>query len=81
MKGSDGSDAALQEVVQLPCAARHTFHEDCARGWLSRNVTCPLCRVDATFPQDVRDVRREWDPGMGPAKRGSCFGAVTETPT
>ncbi|CAE7194566.1 rnf111 [Symbiodinium natans] len=35
-----------EEALELPCAARHTFHEECARSWLSRNVTCPLCRVD-----------------------------------
>merc|ERR1712107_327072 len=35
-----------EEVLVLPCAAAHRFHPDCARGWLRRNVTCPLCRVD-----------------------------------
>eukprot|EP00927_Polykrikos_kofoidii_P036840 TRINITY_DN31070_c0_g1_i1.p1 TRINITY_DN31070_c0_g1~~TRINITY_DN31070_c0_g1_i1.p1 ORF type:complete len:191 (-),score=20.63 TRINITY_DN31070_c0_g1_i1:63-581(-) len=34
------------EVLELPCAAAHRFHEECARSWLLRNVTCPLCRVD-----------------------------------
>ncbi|CAL1142052.1 unnamed protein product [Cladocopium goreaui] len=45
-----------EEAVQLPCAARHTFHDDCAREWLSRNVTCPLCRVDVRAL--VRSERR-----------------------
>mmetsp|Transcript_54041 Transcript_54041/g.121400 ORF Transcript_54041/g.121400 Transcript_54041/m.121400 type:complete len:234 (-) Transcript_54041:23-724(-) len=35
-----------EEVVVLPCAAAHRFHKTCAHEWLSRNVTCPLCRVD-----------------------------------
>mmetsp|Transcript_43999 Transcript_43999/g.82212 ORF Transcript_43999/g.82212 Transcript_43999/m.82212 type:complete len:222 (+) Transcript_43999:43-708(+) len=35
-----------EEAIQLPCAARHTFHAECLQSWLSRNVTCPLCRVD-----------------------------------
>merc|ERR1712013_895950 len=35
-----------EEVVVLPCAAAHRFHSECARSWLARNVTCPLCRVD-----------------------------------
>eukprot|EP00928_Gymnodinium_smaydae_P029965 TRINITY_DN22414_c0_g1_i1.p1 TRINITY_DN22414_c0_g1~~TRINITY_DN22414_c0_g1_i1.p1 ORF type:complete len:230 (-),score=43.99 TRINITY_DN22414_c0_g1_i1:65-754(-) len=35
-----------EELISLPCAAAHTFHAACARGWLDRNVTCPLCRVD-----------------------------------
>ncbi|CAK9075590.1 unnamed protein product [Durusdinium trenchii] len=37
---------AGEDTIQLPCAARHVFHDECARSWLSRNVTCPLCRVD-----------------------------------
>mmetsp|Transcript_51519 Transcript_51519/g.95306 ORF Transcript_51519/g.95306 Transcript_51519/m.95306 type:complete len:231 (-) Transcript_51519:23-715(-) len=41
------SDVGSQEeVVVLPCAAEHRFHKLCAHEWLSRNVTCPLCRVD-----------------------------------
>mmetsp|Transcript_10096 Transcript_10096/g.22711 ORF Transcript_10096/g.22711 Transcript_10096/m.22711 type:complete len:234 (-) Transcript_10096:36-737(-) len=35
-----------EEVVVLPCAAAHRFHSACGLEWLSRNVTCPLCRVD-----------------------------------
>jgi len=37
---------AQEECVQLPCAARHRFHVDCGRSWLTRNVSCPMCRVD-----------------------------------
>ena len=32
-----------EKVKQLQCA--HTFHEDCLRDWLEKNVTCPLCRT------------------------------------
>merc|ERR1719183_2892823 len=35
-----------ENLVTLPCAAAHCFHRECAHGWFSRNVTCPLCRVD-----------------------------------
>ncbi|CAJ1451752.1 unnamed protein product [Effrenium voratum] len=52
--GSDSVECSIclahllpsEEAVQLPCAARHTFHNDCVRPWLMQNVTCPLCRVD-----------------------------------
>eukprot|EP00405_Crypthecodinium_cohnii_P029033 CAMPEP_0206504106 /NCGR_PEP_ID=MMETSP0324_2-20121206/55235_1 /ASSEMBLY_ACC=CAM_ASM_000836 /TAXON_ID=2866 /ORGANISM="Crypthecodinium cohnii, Strain Seligo" /LENGTH=258 /DNA_ID=CAMNT_0053993107 /DNA_START=33 /DNA_END=806 /DNA_ORIENTATION=+ len=38
---------AGEPCVVLPCAAKHRFHRDCARSWLSsRSVQCPLCRVD-----------------------------------
>lgn len=37
---------AEEACVELPCAARHRFHVDCARSWLTRDVSCPLCRVD-----------------------------------
>ena len=53
----------LQDAMQLPCAARHVFHEECVRSWLSRNVTCPLCRVDVerlvskTFPACAAAIR------------------------
>ena len=35
-----------EPLVELPCAARHLFHESCAHAALSRSVYCPLCRVD-----------------------------------
>merc|ERR1712217_346357 len=35
-----------EDTIVLPCAAAHVFHAECCRSWLSRNVTCPLCRVD-----------------------------------
>lgn len=31
------------ELARLP-GCEHFFHRDCIRGWLSRAVTCPLCR-------------------------------------
>lgn len=41
-----GTLGDAEECLVLPCAARHRFHAECARSWLSRGVTCPLCRVD-----------------------------------
>lgn len=32
-----------EEGVVLPCM--HGFHASCAKPWLSRNATCPLCRA------------------------------------
>lgn len=55
--------AESEECVVLPCAAGHRFHSECARSWLSRNVTCPLCRVD------VRAV----------IHRATAFGSPTAT--
>jgi len=49
-----GSDEDL--TVTLPCAAKHCFHEDCAKAWFERNTTCPLCRVD------VRNLVRAASP-------------------
>lgn len=46
----------VQEALQLPCAAGHTFHDDCVRSWLSRNVTCPLCRVDEPWQQATTTI-------------------------
>ena len=37
---------AGESLVELPCAARHLFHANCAHAALSRSVYCPLCRVD-----------------------------------
>lgn len=44
-------------IVVLPCAAAHRFHTSCVDGWLRRNVTCPLCRVDVR--EIVRNRREE----------------------
>lgn len=32
----------------------HVMHEHCLRAWFDRNVRggCPICRADATIPQD-----------------------------
>lgn len=39
-----------EEVVELPCAAKHLFHAECAKAALSRSIFCPLCRVDVRKP-------------------------------
>jgi len=31
---------------QLPCNSRHFFHVDCAKEWVDRFYTCPICRAD-----------------------------------
>jgi len=31
---------------QLPCNSRHFFHIDCAKEWVDRFYTCPICRAD-----------------------------------
>ncbi|CAJ1359789.1 unnamed protein product [Effrenium voratum] len=37
-----GSKVAIAGLLQLPCG--HTFHGHCAERWMSREVTCPMCR-------------------------------------
>eukprot|EP00439_Symbiodinium_sp_Y106_P034652 s6778_g4.t1 len=54
-----------EDCLQLPCAARHTFHEECVRSWLSRNVTCPLCRVDVRAIVRRRGQSQESGPSVG----------------
>ena len=39
-----------EEIVELPCAAKHLFHAECAKAALSRSIFCPLCRVDVRKP-------------------------------
>lgn len=67
---------AADDCLQLPCAAQHTFHDECVRAWLSRNVTCPLCRVDVR--QLVRALpgssRREDRSGMRGQPSPRAFG-------
>eukprot|EP00747_Dinoflagellata_sp_TGD_P168412 gnl/TRDRNA2_/TRDRNA2_194726_c0_seq1.p1 gnl/TRDRNA2_/TRDRNA2_194726_c0~~gnl/TRDRNA2_/TRDRNA2_194726_c0_seq1.p1 ORF type:complete len:251 (-),score=31.73 gnl/TRDRNA2_/TRDRNA2_194726_c0_seq1:57-809(-) len=55
---------AQDELLMLPCAARHAFHGDCVRNWLARGVTCPLCRVD------VRRLVRATSPRTSPRDAG-----------
>merc|ERR1711963_475614 len=35
-----------EALLELPCEAKHRFHEKCLTQWLSKSVVCPLCRVD-----------------------------------
>jgi hypothetical protein len=32
------------QIILLPCL--HSFHSSCIKKWLSKNVTCPICRKD-----------------------------------
>lgn len=32
-------------IVQLPCNAKHAFHEFCINSWFAVSRTCPMCRV------------------------------------
>ena len=49
-KGSNDCVVCLGEFVsgnvlkRLPCD--HTFHIECIVGWLSVNLTCPMCRIN-----------------------------------
>lgn len=68
---ADFSDG--DEVVQLPCAAAHIFHKQCAAECLSRSKYCPLCRVDL-LPIMVAKV----DPPS--QSEGSVAGAPSAEP-
>eukprot|EP00959_Pyramimonas_sp_CCMP1952_P121719 2544892-Pyramimonas_sp.AAC.2 len=35
----------------LGCEGAHTFHGSCAKKWLEKNRTCPLCRADVAKVQ------------------------------
>eukprot|EP00347_Sterkiella_histriomuscorum_P003409 403364406 len=32
-------------AIQMPCDARHLFHEKCIQQWLDKHRECPLCKV------------------------------------
>lgn len=39
----------LAEVVrQTPC--KHTFHSSCIDSWCLKNLSCPVCRTDLSYP-------------------------------
>ncbi|CAJ1455916.1 unnamed protein product [Effrenium voratum] len=83
--GSDSVECSIclahllpsEEAVQLPCAARHTFHNDCVRPWLMQNVTRwrrhfgdPLA-VELGGHQDSLTASIWCAGGMSPQKRFS----------
>jgi hypothetical protein len=54
---------SVVQVVQLPC--RHCFCEGCARAWLAKSETCPLCRkcvaaADGTAPSVADEAEQAW---------------------
>ena len=60
---------AGEPLVELPCAARHLFHANCAHAALSRSVYCPLCRVD------VRPALVAAAPAAAPSSSASLAAA------
>ena len=38
-----------EEVIKLPCNAKHIFHERCVKTWLEQNNSCPLCKAPITM--------------------------------
>lgn len=45
---------AAETVITLPCNNKHVFHENCIKGWLESNNSCPLCKAPIT-EQALRD--------------------------
>ena len=33
-----------ETIIKLSCNETHIFHEECLKGWVQTNYTCPLCR-------------------------------------
>ena len=60
-KGSNDCAVCLGEFVcgnvlkRLPC--NHTFHIECIVGWLSVNITCPMCRINLRSELELTAVQ------------------------
>lgn len=46
------ADYQFGEKLQLLPPCNHSFHVQCIDEWLSKNVTCPICRTSLKKPVD-----------------------------
>jgi len=57
-EGKVAEDFVFPTVLEMPC--KHCFHDDCLKGWLKRQNTCPVCRTeidnDSLYEEDVEGV-------------------------
>lgn len=50
------ADYQLEEKLQVLPLCNHSFHVQCIDEWLSKNVTCPICRTSLNKAVDDNNV-------------------------
>lgn len=49
VEGDEECPICLNQIEKYPCIkCGHAFHWKCLSSWLSRSVTCPICRTKIT---------------------------------
>ncbi|XP_068644915.1 E3 ubiquitin-protein ligase SGR9, amyloplastic-like [Aristolochia californica] len=64
----------LREACELPCS--HVFHRVCIARWLTKNNTCPYCRLELPTDDVFCEIQRLWKLIVARSRldlRGDCI--------